>query len=330
MKFIKEVRNSVEFRIDPLTGEQARINPERARRVKQAELISENRPDFIDKSRHQCPFCPENVGEKTPIFPEDICKEGRINIGECILFPNLNPFGENHAVGILAARHYLDVHEFQEEMISNSIIASKKYIESVHRIHNEARYPIYLWNHMPPSAGSIIHPHIQLLLETELIPGQEKILKKSLEYYNKNTRNYWQHLVEEEEKIGERFIAKNKSLAIIASFAPRGFRDVQIIFHRVSSLADLNDEEIAEFARCVVNILKAYKEMGVGSFNLLTYSAAIDELLPYYRLNVRIISRPYPKGVYVNDTGPFERLYDSWVIDTVPEEIAKRIRKFFV
>jgi len=44
---------------------------------------------------------------------------------------------------------------------------------------------------------------------------------------------------------------------------------------------------------------------------------------------VKLISRPYPRGIYTNDTGFFERMYDLWIIDTLPEETARQARPFF-
>lgn len=44
---------------------------------------------------------------------------------------------------------------------------------------------------------------------------------------------------------------------------------------------------------------------------------------------MKLISRPFPKGVYTNDTGPMERLYDVWVIDTMPEIVAEKLRVHF-
>jgi len=69
--------------------------------------------------------------------------------------------------------------------------------------------------------------------------------------------------------------------------------------------------------------------MGIGSFNLLSYSGPLGKKLDYYSLHVKLFSRPYPKGVYTSDTGPMERGYGVWVIDTLPEELADRIKPFF-
>ena len=69
--------------------------------------------------------------------------------------------------------------------------------------------------------------------------------------------------------------------------------------------------------------------MRVGSLNLLTYSGPLNGKIGSYSLHARLFSRPFPRGVYTNDTGPMERGYDVWVIDTVPEDLAHRMKPFF-
>jgi len=329
MQFQKIIKNQIEYRFDPLTLEQCRINPKRAKRVKQAESDVEL-SGIISTSRERCVFCPEQVEVKTPKFPEEISREGRIKRGETIIFPNLNPFGENHAVGIITTEHFFDLDEFKQEALRDNLVASKNYTLSVYESNNEAKFPIYVWNYMPPSAGSIIHPHIQLMVETEPVPELKKLLEKSSEYFRENRSNYWQDLIDQEKKQDERYIGGNDSLSVIATFAPRGFNEIQFIFNEISSLSDLDEKLIDDFVSCLMKVLRGYKEMGVGAFNLATYSGAINEKLDYYRLIVKLISRPFPKGVYTSDTGPMERLYDVWVIDTLPEEVAEKIRAYFV
>lgn len=182
---------------------------------------------------------------------------------------------------------------------------------------------------MPPSAGSIIHPHSQILVEREPLPVQAELLDRSKEYFNRSCQNYWGELVEQERKLDKRFIYDGSCLSVLASFAPQGFNEIQFIFKEISSLAGLGEEQIAEFAACLIKTLKGYKNIGVGSFNLVTFSCPIDEELEHYRLNAKLISRPYPAGVYTNDTGPLERLCDVWVIDTLPEVVTENLRRFF-
>ena len=324
MEFRKIIKEGVEYRFDPLTLEQCRINPKRAKRVKQAESDVEL-SEVISKSRERCVFCLEQIEVKTPKFPEYISREGRIKRGETIIFPNLNPFSENHAVGIITTEHFFDLDEFKEEALRDNLVASKNYILAVHENNSAAKFPIYVWNYMPPSAGSIIHPHVQIMVETEPMPTLKGLLEKSLEYFSENRSNYWQNLVEQERKQGDRYICGNDSLSVIASFAPRGFNEIQFIFNEISSLSDLDEKLADDFVNCLIKVLRGYKQMGVGAFNLATYSGAINETIAHYRLTVKLISRPFPKGVYTNDTGPMEKLYGVSVIDTLPEEVSEKI-----
>ena len=326
MEFRKGVRDRIEYRFDPLTWEQTRINPARASRLRQAESDVEWE-GIIEGSRKTCVFCPERIGQKTPTFPETICPEGRIRRGETVVFLNSNPFGENHAVATLSEAHFLDLDEFGVDLIRDNLIASRDYILSVWNNNKEARWPIWVWNYMPPSAGSIIHPHVQILVEGRPVPQLTELLARGEAYFDDHRRNYWEDLVSEEQTLYERYIFGDDALAVLASFAPRGFNEIQFIFHR-SSLAELSEGEIDAFARALTNALCGYKAMGIGSFNFITYSGPLDEKLDFYRLHARLFSRPYPRGVYTNDTGPMERGYGVWVIDTVPEELADRIKPF--
>jgi len=327
VKFCQLIREQTQYRFDPLTNAQVRINPARARRVKQAGVSANELERLILVSKETCPFCPERAEKETPCFPAEISAEGRIRIGESLLFPNLNPFGEHHAVGVLSKEHFLDLDEFSPEMLRDNLLAAKHYIFSAHVRNGKARYPVYMWNYLPPSAGSIIHPHVQILLEREPTPWLRELITKSRNYYRRTGENYWANLVEEEKKLGERFIAGDELLSVMATFAPCGFNEVCFIFNGVSSLAQLDERQIQRFSTYLSKVLKAYKEMGIGSFNLVTLSGAIGQnQAQFYWMSARLISRPYPRGIYTNDSGPMERVQGIWVIDTLPEEVARKIK----
>ncbi len=329
IEFRKLIRGQIEYRFDPLTNGQARINPARASRLKQTVSGKSELDQLITASRKTCPFCPERIEKETPRFPKKIGDTGQIRVGESLLFPNLNPFGENHAVGIVSREHFLNLDDFNPQLIEDNLLAAKRYVLSVRTQNRDARYPIYIWNYMPPSAGSIIHPHVQILVECEPTPRLGKLLEESSEYYHRNGENYWRNLIEEERRLGERFIAGDDLLSVIASFAPRGFNELCFIFHEVSSLAEVNERQIGRFALYLSRALKAYRDIGIGSFNLITLSGPVEgNEASFYWMSATLISRPYPKGVYTNDSGPMEKLQDVRVIDTLPEELANRIRVF--
>ena len=330
VEFPKLVRGQIEYRFDPLTNAQVRINPARARRIKQAEARENKLDRPIEASRRTCPFCPQRVEKETPCFPREICEEGRIRVGESLIFPNLNPFGEYHAVGTLSNRHFLKPDEFSTQMIRDNLLAVKRYVLSVYAQNKKARYPVYMWNYMPPSAGSIIHPHVQILVEREPTPHLSKLIEESSRYYAKSGQNYWRNLIEEERKLGERFVAGDDLLSVTTSFAPRGFNEVCFIFNDTGSLAQLDERRMERFSMYLSRALRAYKELGVGSFNLATLSGPVDHKEnQFYWMSMKLISRPYPRGIYTNDSGPMERMQDVWVIDTLPEELARRMKLIF-
>ncbi len=318
----------VEYREDPLTACQSRINVARVGRERQAQ-VGVDLTGVIEGTRGDCLFCPHNIEQRTPRFPPELYPQGRIKRGECLVFPNLFPFAQYHAVGTLTREHFLDLDEFTPEMLVDNIMASRDFIALVHQRDQGAKWPMWIWNHLPPSAASIIHPHVQILVDEAPSPELSRLLRRSEEYFAARGRNYWQDLVEEERELGQRYIAENDSLAVLASYAPRGNREVQLIFKGLSNLADLGEGQAMDFATSVVKILRCYKGMGVNSFNLITYSAPSGERLDYYWLSARMISRPFFQPFYTNDTGFMERFHDIWVIETLPEDVAAQLRKGF-
>ncbi|UCD57037.1 MAG: hypothetical protein JSV16_14675 [Candidatus Hydrogenedentota bacterium] len=327
MKFSRKLRNGIEIRLDPLLGWQTRINPERARRPKQSSGgISR---EFSGGTPQECPFCPPNLEHGTPMFPPEIAREGRIVRGQTRIFPNLNPFGQYHAVGVMTERHFVAPDEFSLSIVLDCLEASKDFFRRAHRTNRGAKYPIFLWNYMPPSAGSIVHPHVQLLLESAPLPIVELEMEAARSYFEESGKNFWRDLVHEERTRSERFIGALGSACVLASFAPRGFNEVQVIMPEAFCIAKLNSGQMEQLARCMCRILDAYARKGLGSFNFLVFSAPFSVDLPYFSLHAKMISRPYPSGVYTNDTGPFERLCDVWVIDTMPELLASELAGYF-
>jgi galactose-1-phosphate uridylyltransferase len=327
IEFRKNVRDGIETRLDPLLGWQTRINPERARRPKQRG--SGDSSDFSVGSSGECPFCPQRLEKKTPVFPSELANGGRIVRGQTKVFPNLNPFGENHAVGVMTDEHFVPPAAFSMSILLDCLEASRDFFLRVHPANPKACYPIFLWNYMPPSAGSIVHPHVQLLLECDPLPLLRMEMEAADSYFRESGRNFWHALMDEERRRGERLVGTAGSACVLASFAPRGFNEVQILMPDALCIAELTSGQMEDLAGCVWRILQGYAGNGLGSFNFLIFSAPLGATFPYFSLHAKMISRPYPAAVYTNDTGPFERLCDVWVIDTVPEVLASELAEFF-
>ncbi|MCX5999752.1 MAG: hypothetical protein NTU41_09250 [Chloroflexi bacterium] len=319
--------HSIEYRRDPLTDVPCRINVARAKRLRQIAATLD--PHEIAGDTEHCAFCPENVERATPLFPETICPGGRIRKGECWLFPNLFPLAQYHATGTLSSRHYLELDQFEVAMLTDSMMAVKQYLTAVSRHGGEAVFPIYLWNHLAPSAASMVHPHVQVLVDRWPTPYQEMLLERSRDYLSGAGRSYWHDLVEEERNRGQRYIGRSNSWDVVASYAPQGNREMQIISTEASSLTDLSESEMADFADCLTRLLHGYQRLGVNSFNLSTFSAPMGARLPYYSLHAKLIARPVFQPLYRNDTGILERFHRDADIEVTPETAAEAMRLSF-
>ena len=100
-------------------------------------------------------------------------------------------------------------------------------------------------------------------------------------------------------------------------------------FNLISSLYELTPKLIADFAPSLLGALNDYRELDVEAFNLVTYSSATNQNHEYYWSNMKLIFNPFPKGAYTNNTGYMERLYNVWIINTLPKMVAKKLRNHF-
>lgn len=320
-------KHSIEYRLDPLTGFRCRLNEKRAARPKQA-----SRESVIEELAVKppgCPFCPENIEAATPLFPASVCQRGYYQLGDCRLFPNLYPLAPWHANISLSGRHFLSAGDFTATTLEDALKAACAFFGDVRMASGTRLFPVICWNHLPPSGASIIHPHMQVMLDAAPTTYQEILLDKSLEFHRKTGLNYWRELVRVEKARQERFVAENDSVAVLTSFAPQGNHELQMIFREATGLGDLDDATRMDFVSALLKILRYYHRAGVQSFNMTTFSAALGDRLPYYRLSAKIIARPAVQRLYRNDTGAMERLHLEPDIEIAPEAVARAAREVF-
>ena len=315
----------VQYREDPLTHVRCRINARRASRPKQTPSHSEDLP--LEET--ECPFCMENIERLTPRFPPGFLPDGRLTRGESVLFPNLFPLAEQHVIDVLTSRHFVQISEFTDQQLVDSVGLAQEYLQRLYLDDASPRHPIYVWNHLPASAASMIHPHVQVLVDRKATPYQKRLMEAGEAYLVRTDGNYWLDLIDEERERSERLIFEGEAVAAVASYAPQGSREVTLIFKKAESLLDLLPGEIAEMGGCLVKLLQGYSKMGVNSFNLSTFSASLGEAHPYYRLHAKLIARPFFRMYYRNDTGILERFHHDADIDVLPELLAREMRPYF-
>ena len=90
----------LEIRKDPLTQAQSVFNPRLEDKV--AMFFGQSDAALIEKmakeSESRCFLCGDRWQAMTPTYPADLVPSGRIQVGEAVLFPNIFPAAQVHAV----------------------------------------------------------------------------------------------------------------------------------------------------------------------------------------------------------------------------------------
>ena len=275
---------------------------------------------LADQTRASCPFCEERIARETPRFPEEVCPQGRIRVGEALLFPNLAPYATWNSVSVYSpARHVLRLEELSPSLIGNNLTAQVEFARAV-----TAHDPASAWvsinaNQLPPSGSSIFHPHLQ----GSANPVPTTAQRLFAELPSEHVRRY----VELERDSGERFIASIGRVAWLASFAPIGLAEVRAVLAETASTTDLDDDAIAALASGLSTVLDLYAGLGFQSFNLALHGAAVGT--PNATLLLRVVARAYFGPLQRSDVMWSERLHGEAAADLKPEKIAELARDLF-
>jgi len=310
------IRTRIEVRVDPLTGHTSRILPERG-------LMPPNEFDleaFARESQPWCPFCPERIAELTPRLPPAISVEGRISIGEAVLFPNLHAYSSHSCVSIYSASlHYLPLERMTERLVADNLAVQVAYAKQVMAADPESQWASINANHMLPSGSSLFHPHLQGIVDPHPTTFQRMLADVPAEQFDAYLAT--------ERKAGERYLADTGRVEWVVSFAPIAPAEVRAFVRGASSTADLDDDLVVEVAQGLTRALQGYADLGFESFNLAVYGAPPGT--PGYALNLRLACRSNLKPFYRSDSTFLERLHWEGAVDLRPEAVAKRLADRF-
>ena len=270
----------------------------------------------------------ESVKNKTPKFLQDFLKEGRLFIGDAVVIPNLLGHAERSILVVLSKEHFLKLDEFTPKLIVDGLKGGLAYLKRLSEVEPSIRFPVFIFNYLPPAGSSIIHPHMQVLVRDRPFYLVKLLLEKSKAYYKDNKSSYWLDLISK-EKLGERFLFRINNVEWLVPFAPlRGLNEVQAIVRNKSNLLELNDKEWLGLAEGVSKVLRFYYKEGYVSFNIILASGPMNEHLDYFDVNLRMISR---SGIQASSfTDAWALPYLLWDGEAVeePERFAERITKY--
>ncbi len=311
-----------EIRVDPLTSRTSRILNFPIRVPKKPDLSQLVRTSI----EMGCPFCPEMVGKATPKFPPELVPEGRVTVGEALVFPNMFPYDTYSAVGIFSGDHFVPLTGFTEDLIANAFQAGISLLKRIQSV--QGPYGTINWNYMPLSGGSIIHPHIQVIAGDVPSNYQRETIAACREYQRENGSVYWDDLIEAEQEVGDRYIGESGSVQWLASFAPLGFMDITAVFPHRQAVADLTPVDLSDFAHGLLRVFTYFDNKNLWSFNLALHTGLSGD--DSYRVHARIVPRFTFSPLNTSDVRYAEILHHEVMTSVRPEELCREMREMVI
>ncbi|MBN1176662.1 MAG: hypothetical protein JXA51_03170 [Dehalococcoidales bacterium] len=315
----------LEFRFDPLTGGTCRVVQYSLDRIIRLDM------EALEKRSRElpCPFCMPYVEQITPRFPADLVPEGTIRRGKAVVFPNASPWDVYGVVVVISDEHFIPPDGFDLETVFNAMMAAQDYIKAVQRADPAAKYHFVAWNYLPPSGGSLVHPHLQGNAGYYPTNHQKLLLEASEKYTQEKGTNYWSDLLEQEKRTGERYVGKIGGTEWLTGFVPRGrLSDIICMFPGKTSVAELTEKDIQDFSTGMLKVFKYLDELNLPSFNMATFSGLDDN-------NFRAHARITPRGsllyspIETSDQFYYEILHDENICILPPEVACERLKKKF-
>ncbi len=330
LKNFEEETITFEYRTDPLTDRNTTVIKGMLGYVgKFLSSDSDLLKTLVEKTRATCPFCPESVKVKTPMFTKDFWPEGRIIEGEAVVVPNLTGHSECSVLAVLGREHHRALNGFTTELLFDGFKGGVRYLKQLSQVKTSARFPAFIFNYLTPAGSSIFHPHMQILARDRpfFLVGLQ--LGKSREYFERRRSSFWRDLIAS-EKNGQRWLAESDNIKWIVPFAPlRGINEVQAVVREKSSLLELSDRDWRGLAHGITRVLAFYHSQGYVSFNIILTSGPLDEHLDYFDVNLRIVSRPGIQEFCFTDAWALPYLlWDGEAVEE-PEKLAEKLKPFF-
>lgn len=321
-------RQEVEHRYDPLTGRETVVTVGRfgyAKRFFETDRREVQR--LAEETERNCPFCPPRLRSATPLFPDRVVRGGTIRVGGAVLFPGLFAHIEHNAIVILGEEHYLTPGGYGAKIL-DAFLAGLAYLRRLRELHSEPLYASFLGNYLPLSGSTIVHPHMQVVASDLPFQLLAELLERSREYLERSGRNYWVELIGREEG-GERWVGRAGGVAWLTPFAPSSTYEVWGISEHSSSILELGEGGLGDFAEGLGRVLRFYEEEGLSCFNFSLYSPLQDEARDYFRVGMRVIARFGYRPPYVSDTWSLQAILGLGEAYDAPEEVARKLRGYF-
>lgn len=312
-----------EIRVDPVTGEWA--------------LFSDHRNDRPDMPPPRfCPFCPPGTGDhpsEVPRadydvvvfdnqFPSLVTAPGSPSVSENELYTVLPRRGAAEVM-LYSAEHTATLRHLPIERVCHVLdVWCDRYL--VLGARPEVEYVLIFENRRAAGGATIEHPHAQIYGYPAIPPRARQELDAGRAHLDRTGRCLFCDILARELVDGSRVVRQGSSFVAVVPFAARWPFEVHILArHHVTDLVGLTDDERAELARQLVDVLDAYDVLFAAPlpYVLVVHQSPTDggewravshlhlELMPLQRTSDRLkvmAGSELGAGVFVSEMSPEE------------------------
>jgi galactose-1-phosphate uridylyltransferase len=249
-----------------------------------------------------------------------------------VLFPNLFPYDDVSAIAAMCREHFLPMDAMPEQPIRDALTVARDFFALTReRVEGGRAFGLVTWNYMPPAGATQVHPHMQVVLTAS--PGNAPVreLQAEAAFLHRHGRGYAEVLLETEIAQGERYLGATGAVSWLVPYVPAGlFGDCTALFPGRETLSELSDADIADFARGLVRVLRAFSGRGLWSFNLGFSPARFGERDGSHMLSARLLPRFYlnPR-LHVSDASYVQLMLEERFAMIYPEKTAALLRTAF-
>ncbi|HNT29586.1 MAG TPA: hypothetical protein PKL83_01395 [bacterium] len=285
-----------------LTYEGTLYNSVRARRPLKIALKEDDFKKALKSAKRDFDYVPEDVF-------------GSVRGTHSFTSANIAKYDSMHSLVIFDDDNPLD---FDRDEIRDYFDTAVQWFHKAHATVPEAIYPLFIWNCLWKSGGSIVHGHAQILLASDRHYARVDYLRHvSHEYEKKYVSNYFADLYRVHEALG--LGLEHEHIRLMAYLTPLKEKELLIFTPKV-------DEVFTDF---LYEVLHCYiHDIGVMSFNLAMAFPPFkhrDEEWGHFPVVVRIVDRGDPLSK-ISDIGAME-LYAQSVVASDPFLVFEALHK---
>ncbi len=317
----------VEVRKDPLLGDTSIYNPYLKDKAK--AFFGQNDEELLRKlvadTAGSCIFCGENARRKTARYPDELLPGGRLEQGEAVLFANLFSLAAHHPVIVLSKAHFLRPSELSPSLLADGFHTARMFLNEVYERDATLSFATVNCNYLLPAGASLIHPHMQMLVAPVPYSYHARMLAGVTDHMLEHGTQYFADFLEEEARSGERYIARRGAWHWLTSFSPTGTNEIVAVHDDAADLGRVSVRDLRDLSESLSCVLAMFERLGSLSFNFCLYSARGGETIGS-RCLFKIVTRQNLYPNYRNDDYFLQKLLQSELIFTLPEDLAKEAR----